>query len=210
MLQYKIIPVTDFQQNSTLLWCDQSQKAALIDPGGEPDLLCSELESRKLIPEKILLTHAHIDHVGAVAELARRWSIPIEGPHQADRFWLDSLAEQCQVFGFPKVESFIPQRWLKQHDQVTVGELLLEVRHCPGHTPGHIIFYHADSKLAWVGDVLFKGSIGRTDFPQSDTASLLKCIREQLLPLGDEVRFIPGHGPMSSFGEERHSNPFLR
>jgi len=159
--------------------------------------------------EKILLTHAHIDHAGGTAELARSLKLPIEGPHVGDKFWIDGLPEQARMFGLPACERFVPDRWLVDGDRVRVGEVEFEVRHCPGHTPGHVVFYSEPDKVAFVGDVLFAGSIGRTDFPGGDYDTLIRAIREKLLPLGDDVRFVPGHGPMSTFGEERRSNPFV-
>ncbi|HHH38696.1 MAG TPA: MBL fold metallo-hydrolase, partial [Sedimenticola sp.] len=160
--------------------------------------------------ERILLTHAHIDHAGGAGELADRLGIPIEGPQAADRFWIEALPEQARMFQFPPTGPFEPARWLNQGDRVQVGDEFMEVRHCPGHTPGHVIFYHPGSQLALVGDVLFRGGIGRTDFPRGDHATLLRSIREQLFSLGDEVAFIPGHGPMSTMGHERRTNPFLQ
>jgi len=208
-LNATVIPVTPFEQNCTLLRCDATGEAAVIDPGGDLDTILATAEKEGARITKILLTHAHIDHAGGTAELARRLGVPIEGPHEGDRFWIDGLPEQSRQFGFPPAESFTPDRWLDQGDTVSVGETTLQVRHCPGHTPGHVIFYDPDLNLAIVGDVLFRGSIGRTDFPGSDHAALLRSIREQLFTLGDEVTFIPGHGPLSTFGEERRSNPFV-
>jgi len=208
-LHVTIIPVTAFEQNCTLLRCEKTGRAAVIDPGGDIDAILAEAKTGGAKIERILLTHAHIDHAGATAELAARLGVPIEGPHRGDDFWIKALPEQSQQFGFPPSESFEPTRWLDQDDTVQIGEQTLEVRHCPGHTPGHVIFFHAPSKLAIVGDVLFNGSIGRTDFPGGDHDTLLRSIREQLWPLGDDVSFVPGHGPMSTFGEERRSNPFV-
>ncbi len=209
MLKYQIIPVTPFQQNCTLLWCDGTMKAAVVDPGGDLERIEQVVEAKHVQLEKILLTHAHLDHAGGTGELARRRQLPIEGPHPDDQFWIDLFPSQAQMMGFPTPETFSPQRWLHQGDTVKVGNLTLDVRHCPGHTPGHVIFFHRDSKLALVGDVLFQGSIGRTDFPKSDYNTLITSIREQLWPLGDDVAFIPGHGPMSTFGHERKTNPFV-
>ncbi len=208
-IKYQIVPVTPFEQNCTVLWCDITNKAAVVDPGGDIDRIIEVLNSKSLTLEKILLTHAHIDHAGATAELARLYSVPVEGPHKEDKFWIDGLPQQSQMFGFPKAESFTPDRWLGDGDMVTVGQSTLNVVHCPGHTPGHVVFHHGESKLALVGDVLFHGSIGRTDFPKGDHATLIKSIKEKLWPLGNDVDFIPGHGPMSTFGEERKSNPFV-
>jgi glyoxylase-like metal-dependent hydrolase (beta-lactamase superfamily II) len=208
-MKYQIVPVTPFEQNATLLWDEKNDRGAVVDPGGDLDLIISAAEQRGVRLEKILITHAHIDHAGGAGELARRLGIPIEGPQQEDNFWIEALPEQARMFDFPSAEAFEPARWLGQGDQVTVGGEMLEVRHCPGHTPGHVIFYHPGERLAIVGDVLFRGSIGRTDFPRGDHATLLRSIREQLLSLGDDVAFIPGHGPMSTMGHERQSNPFL-
>ena len=208
-MQYRIIPVTPFQQNCTIFWCEQSRRAAIIDPGGDNPIVMAELDALGLTPERILLTHGHLDHAGGAAELSERLQIPIEGPHPEDAFWLDNMDQQAVMFGFDEVRTCQPDRWLQEGDEVTFGEERLQVLHCPGHTPGHVIFFHPGEKLAQVGDVLFKGSIGRTDFPRGDHASLIRSIRDKLWPLGDEVRFIPGHGPMSSFGAERRSNPFV-
>jgi len=208
-MKYKIIPVTPFQQNCTLLWCEETMKAAVIDPGGDLDQILAAAKQAGVTIEKILLTHAHIDHAGGTAELSRKLNLPIEGPQKEDQFWIDGLPAQSKEYGFPLAEKFTPSRWLNQNDTVTVGNLTLEVRHTPGHTPGHVIFFHPESKLAIVGDVLFQGSIGRTDFPRGDHATLINAIREQLWPLGNDVAFIPGHGPMSTFGQERKSNPFV-
>ncbi|WP_323845561.1 MBL fold metallo-hydrolase [Microbulbifer magnicolonia] len=208
-LQFHTVPVTPFQQNCTLLWCDDSRRAAVVDPGGDLDRILAAVEERGLQLEKILLTHGHLDHVGGTAALAQQLQLPVEGPHEEDRFWIEQLPLQTQMFGFPPVEAFTPDRWLVQGDTVTVGDEVLEVHHCPGHTPGHVIFFHRSSKLALVGDVLFAGSIGRTDFPKGDHDTLIRSITEKLWPLGDDVRFIPGHGPMSTFGQERQTNPFV-
>lgn len=209
-MKYAIIPVTPFEQNCTLLWCEESVQATIVDPGGDIERILARVNAERVNPVKILLTHTHIDHVGATGELSQRLGLPIEGPHRDDEPWLDALDRQSDMFGFPRVTHFTPDRWLEQGDRVEVGGQSLEVIHCPGHTPGHLVFFHSGDRLALVGDVLFKGSIGRTDFPGGDHATLLRCIRERLWPLGDDVRFIPGHGPMSSFGAERRSNPFVR
>lgn len=209
MLQYQIIPVTPFQQNCTLFWCDETKQAAVVDPGGDIDLLISAIEKHGLTMTKVLLTHAHIDHAGATKALSTHFGVPIEGPHREDQFWIDLIPEQKTRFGFEYAEHFSTDRWLDQGDKVSFGNIELEVYFCPGHTPGHVVFFHRESKLAQVGDVLFRGSIGRTDFPRGDHATLIKSIRENLFPLGNDVRFIPGHGPMSTFGEERRSNPFV-
>lgn len=207
-LQYKIVPVTAFQQNCTLLWCDETQRAAIVDPGGDVDRLLSLVRERKVSVERVLVTHGHIDHAGGAAELAERLAVPIEGPHVDDRFWIEGMARQSEMFGFPGGRSFVPARWLEQGDRVQFGNVVLDVLFCPGHTPGHISFFDPITRLALVGDVLFAGSIGRTDLPGGDFDVLIRSIREQLFPLGDDVEFIPGHGPMSTFGHERQSNPY--
>jgi len=209
MLQYKIIPVTPFQQNCTLFWCDETMQGAVVDPGGDIEKIIAAIESAKVTLVKVLLTHAHIDHAGATKALSERYAVPIEGPQIEDQFWIDLIPEQKDRFGFAHAEAFTPTRWLEQGDTVHFGNIELEVYFCPGHTPGHVVFFHRGSKLAQVGDVLFKGSMGRTDFPRGDHATLIKSIRENLFLLGNDVRFIPGHGPMSTFGEERLTNPFV-
>ena len=208
-MKLEVVPVTAFQQNCSVLWCERTRRAAIVDPGGDLERVLKVIELHGLTLEKILITHAHLDHAGATAELARRYSLPIEGPHPGDQFWIDQMPAQAKMFGFPPCEAFAPTRWLQQGDQVTVGELEFEVRHCPGHTPGHVVFFHADSRFAIVGDVLFAGSIGRTDFQRGNHADLIRSIRENLFPLGDDVTFLPGHGPTSTFGAERRSNPFV-
>jgi glyoxylase-like metal-dependent hydrolase (beta-lactamase superfamily II) len=209
MLQASIVPVTPFQQNCSILWCDRTRKAAVVDPGGDLDRIRAVVAQLGVTVEKILLTHGHIDHAGGTAELARELGVPVEGPHEEDRFWIEGMPQQSQRFGFPPAESFEPDRWLHDGDTVTVGEERFDVIHAPGHTPGHVVFVHRQARLAIVGDVLFAGSIGRTDFPRGDYQTLVDSIRNKLFPLGDDVTFIPGHGPTSTFGEERASNPFV-
>ena len=204
-----IIPVTPFQQNCSVIWDEHSKRAAVVDPGGDLDRVLAEVDREGLQLEKILLTHGHLDHAAATAELAKLRGLPIEGPHRDDQFLLEQLPEATQRFGFPPATSFTPDRWLEQGDQVTVGDQTLEIRHCPGHTPGHVVFFHPQQKFAWVGDVIFAGSIGRSDLPRGDHDSLVRSIRDNLFPLGDEVRFVPGHGPLSTFGQERQTNPFV-
>jgi glyoxylase-like metal-dependent hydrolase (beta-lactamase superfamily II) len=208
-MDYRILPVTPFAQNCSLLWCEETLEAAVVDPGGDLDQITALATRLGVRIVRILLTHGHIDHAGGTAELARRLAVPIEGPQREDAFWIDQLPGQSQMFGFPRCEAFKPDRWLEGGDTVHFGKVSLEVLHTPGHTPGHVCFFHRPSKLAVVGDVLFAGSIGRTDFPRGDYDTLMRSIREGLWPLGDDVEFIPGHGPMSSFGEERRSNPFV-
>ena len=204
-----VLPVTPFQQNCSLLVCDETGSAAVVDPGGDLDRVLGLVVKHGVKVEKILLTHGHLDHCGGTAELARRLSVPVEGPQIEDQFWIDQLPQAGQRYGFPALEVFTPDRWLSGGDRVRVGNVELEVRHCPGHTPGHVIFFSAENRLAWVGDVLFRGSIGRSDFPRGDHATLIRSITTQLWPLGDDVAFVPGHGPMSTFGEERQSNPYV-
>ena len=209
MLQFEIIPVTPFQQNCTLFWCDETKKAAVIDPGGNIEKIIAAIEKHDVTLVKILLTHAHIDHAGATNALASHYRVKIEGPHKEDQFWIDAIEEQKQRFGFADAEHFTPDRFLNQGDTVSFGNIELEVYFCPGHTPGHVVFFHRSSKLAQVGDVIFQGSIGRTDFPKGDRQTLVNSIRNNIFPLGDDVRFIPGHGPMSTFGQERLNNPYV-
>lgn len=208
-MRYRIVPVTPFEQNCTLFWCEETRRAAVVDPGGEVKLILAALAEEGLTLERILITHGHIDHAGGTAELAEKTGVPVEGPHEEDRFWIDGMVQQCRMFGFPAVQPFTPTRWLQDGDRVQIGNLELEVLHCPGHTPGHVVFFERQSRLAQVGDVLFAGSIGRTDFPRGDHDTLIASIRNKLFPLGDDVTFIPGHGPTSTFGEERRFNPFV-
>jgi len=208
-VDFHIQPVTHFEQNCTLLWCEETRRAAIVDPGGEPQVILDHLRRRDLTPQCILLTHGHVDHVGAAGILAPRLDAPILGPHRDDAFLVQALAAQCQQFGFPAVPDFEPDRWLEGGDRITVGRQVLSVIHCPGHTPGHLVFFDALGRLASVGDVLFRGSIGRTDLPRGDHDQLIASITERLFPLGDDVRFIPGHGPVSTLGEERRNNPYV-
>jgi glyoxylase-like metal-dependent hydrolase (beta-lactamase superfamily II) len=209
LLAYLTLPVTAFQQNCSLIWDESTRQAAVIDPGGDLDHLLAQVKRLDLKLEQIWLTHAHIDHAGGTGELARREGLPIIGPHPGDQFWIDALPQQSVMFGFPRAEAFTPTRWLHEGDTVCLGSHTLQVRHCPGHTPGHVVFYSPDLNRAFVGDVLFAGSIGRTDFPQGNFDQLIDSIRSKLWPLGDDTVFIPGHGPESSFGRERRSNPFV-
>lgn len=210
MLRYLTVPVTPYQQNCSLLWCDQTLKTAVLDPGGDLDRVLAAVTREGLVLEQIWLTHGHIDHVGGVAELALRFGLPIIGPHKADQFLIDGLVFQGKMFGFAPVQSFKPTRWLSDGDTVKLGHSTLTVRHCPGHTPGHVVFYSSEANRAFVGDVLFAGSIGRTDLPQGDHATLIASITQRLWPMGNETVFVPGHGPESTFGAERRSNPYVR
>ncbi len=204
-----IVPVTAFEQNCTILWCTETMKGAVVDPGGDIDQIIAAAEENGVTIEKILITHAHIDHAGGAGELAERLGVPIEGPHKDDDFWIQGLPNQSREYGFPLARTFVPDRWLEGGDSVCVGNLKLDVVHCPGHTPGHVVFFHPGQKLAIVGDVLFQGSIGRTDFPKGNHQDLLDSITQKLWPLGDDVTFVPGHGPASTFGNERKSNPYV-
>lgn len=208
-MKFSIHPVTPYQQNCSLLWCETSGKAALLDPGGDVEQLIEAVSRQGVQLEKLLLTHAHLDHVGAAHELAQHYGVPIIGPHAADAYWLEKLPIQAQMFGFPPVSAFTPNQWLQDGEVIHIGEEALEVIHCPGHTPGHVVFVHRPGRIAWVGDVLFAGSIGRTDFPGGSLQDLLHSIRNKLFPLGDDMRFVPGHGPMGTFGQERLSNPYV-
>jgi hydroxyacylglutathione hydrolase len=204
-----IAPVTPLEQNCTIVWCAKTNRAAIIDPGGEVEHLLAALKQHGLTLEKIWITHGHMDHAGGAAALKEATGAPIEGPHREDAFWIERIAESGQRFGIPDARVFEPDRWLEDGDVVTLGETTFEVLHCPGHTPGHVVFFHREARFAQVGDVLFAGSIGRTDFPKGNYADLIGAITGKLWPLGDDVRFVPGHGPMSSFGAERQSNPFV-
>ena len=208
-MKYQLIPVTPFQQNCSLIWCTETMKAAVVDPGGNIERILEEAAKNNVVVEKVLLTHGHIDHVGGAATIASQLNVPIIGPHKDDDHWLDSLPKQSQHFGFVHCDAFKPSQYLEDGDEVTVGNQVLKVLHCPGHTPGHVVFFSEFMKLAWVGDVLFRGSIGRTDFPQSNHQDLIDSITEKLWPLGKDVQFIPGHGPLSTFGDERAQNPFV-
>lgn len=208
-LRCEIIPVTPFQQNCSLVWDTQTMKGALVDAGGEIERLLARVQHHGVTLEKLLVTHGHLDHASGVAELAEKLNLPIEGPHEDDRFWIDGLPQAAAQFGFPPARAFTPTRWLHQGDTVSLGSLSFDVIHCPGHTPGHVVLHQPEAKLAFVGDVLFQGSIGRTDFPRGNHADLIRSIRERLFPLGDDIQFVPGHGPMSTFGQERRFNPYV-
>jgi glyoxylase-like metal-dependent hydrolase (beta-lactamase superfamily II) len=207
-LRAAVVPVTPFQQNCTLLWCTKTMRGAFVDPGGDLDRLKAAAAQHGVTIEKLLVTHGHIDHCGQAGILAQELGVPIEGPQEEDRYWIARLNDDRASFGLEGTP-FEPDRWLEDGDTVTVGELTLQVRHTPGHTPGHVVFFHAPSRFAIVGDVLFRGSIGRTDFPLGDHDTLVASITERLWPMGDDVAFVPGHGPTSTFGTERATNPFV-
>jgi glyoxylase-like metal-dependent hydrolase (beta-lactamase superfamily II) len=187
-----LVPVTPFQQNCSIVICEATQRAAIVDPGGDIERIIAEVERQGVVVDKILLTHGHLDHCGGAKALADHYAVQIEGPHREDAFWIDQLPAQTQRFGFSDAEAFTPERWLADGDTVQFGNESMEVYFCPGHTPGHVVFF------------------GRTDFPRGNHAELIRSIREKLWPLGDDVTFVPGHGPTSTFGEERRSNPFVR
>lgn len=208
-IQCTIVPVTPYQQNCSVIKCQATGKAAIVDPGGDVERILEAVAKMDATVEKIILTHAHMDHCAAADVLRQQLQVKIEGPEKADNFWLEKLPEWCQMSGFPHADAFEPDRWLEDGDTVTVGEQTLQVLHCPGHTPGHVVFVYRPQSVAWVGDVLFQGSIGRTDFPMGNHEDLVSSIREKLFPLGDDITFIPGHGPTSTFGQERRTNPFV-
>lgn len=204
-----IVPVTPLQQNCSIVWCAATNHGAFIDPGGDIDRLLQAVAETGCEIEKIILTHGHADHAGAADELRERLGVPIEGPHIDDKFWIDDIPTSSAKYGFPGGRSFESDRWLEGGDTVTLGNVTFDVYHCPGHTPGHVVFHQAETGIAFVGDVLFQGSIGRTDFPKGDHDQLIRSITSQLWPLGDETAFVPGHGPMSTFGHERKTNPYV-
>ena len=208
-LRCVIVPVTPFQQNCSIVWSPKTNRGAVVDPGGELDRILAAAEQHGITIDRILVTHGHLDHAGATAALAAQLGVPVEGPQREDIFWISRIEEQGAKYGMNYCRGFTPDRWLEDGDRVTVGGETLSVIHCPGHTPGHVVFFHEGARLALVGDVLFRGSIGRTDFPRGDHDALIRSITTKLWPLGDDVVFVPGHGPTSSFGAERRSNPFV-
>src|ERR1700679_102998 len=210
LLKAVVIPVTPYRQNCSLVWCTTTRRAAAIDPGGDLAKLREVLISQGLTVEKVLLTHGHLDHASGAAKLAREMGVPVEGPHPDDLFLLEDLGRNAGRPGFEDAENCLPDRWLANVDSVRVGNLELGVRHCPGHTPGHVVLFSQAEKIAFVGDVLFAGSVGRSDFPRGNHADLVRSITERLWPLGDDMRFVLGHGQMSTFGWERKTNPYVR
>ncbi|GAB2942988.1 MBL fold metallo-hydrolase [Hafnia psychrotolerans] len=209
-MKYHLIPVTAFSQNCSVIWCSKTHQAAIVDPGGDAEKIISEVAKLDVKVSQILLTHGHLDHVGGAAQVAKHYNVPIVGPQKEDLFLLESLPTQSQMFGLAYCAPLTPNTWLEEGDEVRVGEESLSILHCPGHTPGHIVFINARRRLAVSGDVIFRGGVGRSDFPRGDHQALIHSIKTKLLPLGDDMAFIPGHGPMSDFGHERKTNPFLQ
>ncbi len=208
-IQAQILPVTPYQQNCSLVWCTKTMRGVLVDPGGDTERLKAAVAQNGVTIERLLLTHGHLDHASGAGKLARDFGVPIEGPHADDLFLLEDLGRNARRPGFADAESVVPNRWLGDLDTVRFGEIEFGVRHCPGHTPGHVVFFHQEAKIAFVGDVLFAGSVGRTDFPRGNHQQLVESITERLWPLGDDMRFVPGHGQMSSFGWERKTNGYV-
>ncbi|CDT98751.1 MBL fold metallo-hydrolase [Vibrio coralliirubri] len=208
-LKYQVVPVTSFSQNCSIVWCDETMEGIVVDPGGDVQQLAAIIEELGVKVVNLVLTHGHLDHVGGTVPLAEILKVNIVGPHKADNFWLQGLENQSQMFGFPLCKAFEPNTWLEEGDKVTFGNQVIDVIHTPGHTPGHVVLFSEQARLAFVGDVLFNGAIGRTDFPQGDFNTLISSIKTKLWPLGSDVTFVPGHGPESTFGRERVSNPFV-
>ncbi|WP_305954625.1 MBL fold metallo-hydrolase [Caballeronia sordidicola] len=208
-MKVTLIPVTPFQQNCSIVVCEATGRAAIVDPGGDIDRIVKAVAELDVTIDKVLLTHGHLDHCGGAKAIADHYGVVIHGPHKEDAFWIDQLPEQSKRFGFGEAQVFTPERWLEEGDTVQFGEEIMEVYHCPGHTPGHVVFFSRENRLALVGDVLFAGSIGRTDFPRGNHADLVRSVQEKLWPLGDDVTFVPGHGPTSTLGHERRTNPYV-
>jgi len=208
-LKYQVVPVTSFSQNCSIVWCDETMEGIVVDPGGDVAQLAAIIEELGVKVVNLVLTHGHLDHVGGTVPLAEILNVEIVGPHRADNFWLQGLENQSQMFGFPLCKAFEPNTWLDEGDKVTFGNQVIDVIHTPGHTPGHVVLFSEEARMAFVGDVLFNGAIGRTDFPQGDFNTLISSIKTKLWPLGNDVTFVPGHGPESTFGRERASNPFV-
>lgn len=209
-LQIAVVPVTPFQQNCSVVWCTRTREAAIVDPGGDVPKLRNVLKELGVTPVAIWLTHGHLDHAGGAAELAEALSIPVIGPHQADKFLLDDLPASGLRFDIRDMRAVTPTRWLNEGDEISVGDVRFDVLHVPGHTPGHVTFFQKELRFLLAGDTVFAGSVGRTDFPYGSHETLIAGIRDKLLPLGDDVQFLPGHGPAGTLGEERRNNPFLR
>ncbi len=209
MIKIAVVPVTPFQQNCSLVWCEATGQGALVDPGGDVERLKAAVAETGMQVSKVLLTHGHVDHASGAGALAAHYGVGIEGPHEDDLFLIEGLPESNRKYGFPVPEPFRPDRWLHDGDSVMLGEQRLDVVHCPGHTPGHVVFVHPEARVAFVGDVLFRGSVGRSDFPRGNQEQLFHSIRKKLFPLGDDIGFVPGHGQTSTFGWERKTNPFV-
>jgi len=208
-MKVAIIPVTPYQQNCSLWKCEETGKIAIVDPGGDLDAIKTAIKKLDGTPDVVLVTHGHLDHCSMARVLADEFHIKVLGPNKADDYWIAQLPEHAPMIGIHNLKAWTPDRWLNEGDVVQFGNVKLDVIHCPGHTPGHIVFYDRGEKLAAVGDVIFQGSVGRTDFPGGDWDTLEHSIKQKLFPLGDDVTFIPGHGPVSTFGEERVSNPYV-
>ena len=208
-MKVTLIPVTPFQQNCSIVVCETTGRAVVVDPGGDVERIIGAVAQLDVTVDKVLLTHGHLDHCGGAKALADHFGVEIHGPHTEDAFWIEQLPAQSKRFGFGEAQAFTPDRWLQDGDSVQFGDETMEVYHCPGHTPGHVICFSRANRVALVGDVLFAGSIGRTDFPRGNHSDLVRSVQEKLWPLGDDVTFVPGHGPTSTFGHERHTNPFV-
>ncbi|MFC3053112.1 MBL fold metallo-hydrolase [Kordiimonas pumila] len=209
MLKAQIVPVTAFSQNCSIIWDDKTMEGAFVDPGGDVQKLREVVDKLGVNITKIILTHGHLDHAGGSQDLKEQLGLPIIGPHKDDKFWLDGIEEHAAQYGMPGLRCCVPDEWLNDGDEIMVGSEKLTVLHTPGHTPGHIVLYNEAHKVAFVGDVLFQGSIGRTDFPKGNFDDLISSITKKLWPLGNDVTFVPGHGALSTFGAERQNNQFV-
>lgn len=209
-IDLRILPVTPFSQNCSLLWDTDSMEGIFVDPGGEADKLMAEAEKLGVTIKEIWLTHGHLDHAGGAEDIRTALGIPIIGPHKDDQFWMDMIEQSWAQYGHQGMgKNVVPDRYLEDGETLTLGTVTFDVAHTPGHTPGHVVIHNRDMKIAFVGDVIFRGSIGRTDFPKGNHQQLLDSITEKLWPLGNDMRFVPGHGPMSTFGQERQDNAFV-